>query len=108
MDVRDTDPNAIVERITTLVTKLIRYNQALEAEVDDLRDHIEGLTTKLTAAQADNHTLNQEAKKHQSALDIEAERDTQRLERLRAELDQYLSEIDRRLLAPPANANKTK
>ena len=107
MDVRQVDTIAIVERITALVTSLIKRNKALESEVDDLRDQIEGLTTKLTALKADNHTQNQEAKKAQSLLDFEAERDNQRLKRLRAELDQYLSEIDRRLEATPTNVDNT-
>ena len=98
MSANPTDPLALVQRVAELAAQLIERNEQLEAQVDDLQDHIAGLTTKLSAAQAAAHTLNQDAN---AALQQEqaaaAQRDTQRLERLRAELNDYLRDIDRRL-----------
>ncbi len=107
MDARDTDLPTLVRRIEALAAKVIARNHELKAEVADLHDHIEGLTTKLTAAQTAHHTLTQQSELEKQQLADSAERDTQRLERIRAELDAYLSEIDRRLEAPPTNADHT-
>ena len=81
-----------LDRLQELVGQLVARNTELQAEVDDLHDHIEGLNTKLTAAKAETFTLNQEAEPKQQLLDDAAERDTKRLERLRALLNEYLSE----------------
>lgn len=104
-----TTPHALVQRISALAARLVERNRVLEAEVADLQDHIEGLTTKLTAAQAANHTFTQGSEPTPAVDSIalaSAHRDTtERLERLRAELDDYLSEVDRRLHVPPSNAD---
>ncbi len=82
-----------------LAGELIQRNRDLTAECDSLYDHIERLNHQLTARAADSHTLSQQAPpaSQQDLLRDEAQRDQLRLERLRAELDAYLSEIDARL-----------
>lgn len=93
------DPHILLERITLMVTRLIDFNSELLAENTELYDHIESLKTRLDAPRGDNSTLTQQANAAQQELQAEADRDHQRLERLRAELDAYLSEIDQRISA---------
>lgn len=103
------DPLALTERIAALAERLVARNRALEAEVDDLRDHVEGLTTKLSAARA--ASLTHTPPEATPALDAERaaglhDLDTQRLARLRAELDAYLRDIDARLAQPHAHGDQ--
>ncbi len=87
-----------LDRVVALVGALIQRNQDLVAECDSLYDHIERLNHQLTAHAADLHTPTPLASPaQQQLLRDEAQRDQLRLERLRAELDAYLSEIDARL-----------
>lgn len=92
-------------RITALAESLVARNAELQAKVDDLHDHIEGLNTKLTAVKAETFTLNKEAEPIQHLLANAADRDTERLERMRALLEEYLSEVQTRL-APPSHVNE--
>ncbi len=92
----DTPPS--LETVAALVGDLIQRNRDLTAECDSLYEHIEHLTHQLPAHAADPHTLQRQAPPAQADLHRdEAQRDQLRLERLRAELDAYLSEIDARL-----------
>ncbi|MFK8056157.1 MAG: hypothetical protein AB8F78_08585 [Saprospiraceae bacterium] len=97
MNTAETDLHEKLARITVLAESLVARNTELQAEVDDLRDHIEGLNTKLTARRAETFTLNQEAEPIQHLLADAADRDTERLERMRALLEEYLSEVHTRL-----------
>jgi len=77
-------------RITALAASLVARNTELQAQIDDLKDHIEGLNTKLTAAKAETLTLNKEAEPNQLLLANAVDSDTERLERMRALLEEYL------------------
>jgi len=105
MNTAETDLHEKLARITVLAESLVARNVELQAEVDDLHDHIEGLNTKLTAAKAENLTLNQEAEPIQHLLADTADRDTERLERMRALLDEYLNEVQTRL-APTSHGHE--
>ncbi len=105
MNTAETDLQETLARITALAESLVARNSELQAEVDDLRDHIEGLNTKLTAAKAENFTLNKEAEPIQHVLVDAADRDKERLERMRALLEEYLSEVQTRL-APISHVNE--
>ena len=91
-----TDTHETLQRITALVGRLIQQNRDLTAECDDLYDHIEVLNSKLSAREADFHTLKQEAQALPTRAQAEEDLDQQRLERVRAELESFLSEIDAR------------
>ena len=104
MTTAETNLHETLARITALAESLVARNTELQAEVDDLRDHIEGLNTKLTAAKAETFTLNKEAEPNQLLLADAVERDTERLERMRALLEEYLSEVQTRL-APTSHVN---
>lgn len=91
MERRDADINATVERIRALAERLIARNADLARERDDLRDQIEGLTTKLTAAKAAHHTLNHDAGLAAAPPPTAPpDRQLHRLAALRDELDRYL------------------
>jgi len=105
MTTAETDLYEKLARITALAESLVARNIELQAEVEDLRDHIEGLNTKLTAAKAETFTLNKEAEPNQHLLANAVDSDTERLERMRALLAEYLSEVQTRL-APTSHGHE--
>ena len=97
MSQANTDVQADLARVSDLVARLIQRNHDLTAECDSLYEHIEALNHQLAAHTADLNTSSREAPPTQQLMRDEAQRDQIRIERLRAELDAYLSEIDARL-----------
>lgn len=105
MNTAETDLYEKLARITALAESLVARNTELHAQIDDLKDHIEGLNTKLTAAKAETLTLNKEAEPNQLLLANAVDSDTERLERMRALLEEYLNEVQFRL-APTSHGHE--
>ena len=98
------DAPALIEHLSTLVARLIERNRHLVAECDSLYEHIETITHQLSAREADILSLKQNHTASDQLLREESERDQRRLERLRAELDAYLAEIDARRIGRETHA----
>ena len=91
-----TDTAPALEEFAALVRALTERNRNLVAECDSLYEHIEAITQRLSAREADILSLKQNPTAPDALLREEAERDQRRLARLRTELDAYLAEIDAR------------
>ena len=106
MSPADADTLHRLARSIELAERLAARTRELEAEVADLRHRIENQTTRITALEADNHTLTQGATAVAAAAPA-AERTAAAdpdphplLARLRGELERMIGDIDRRLHAP--------
>ena len=97
-----TDTAPALQELAALTRELIERNRTLVAECDSLYEHIEAITQRLSAREADILSLKQNHAAPDVLLREEAERDQRRLARLRVELDAYLSEIDARALSRDA------